>query len=204
MADIIQRFYDPLSEVKEQKDLYEFKHFVKIEALLPKNKHFIHIEPPHTIDRCYEITGPEKDAKVLSTEVDGNYFQIYLDIKGRIKCITYYGESGLILTKNICKLYNVHERNLIGMLSRYRNGLIQDFTKFLNETWAFPLYHEGYKQFAERELKMEILKGRKFSETREKMEGNPTEAPEVLTSKLKGSEIEKSLVDYLKEILPKV
>ncbi|KAK6999482.1 cilia- and flagella-associated protein 61, partial [Biomphalaria glabrata] len=46
--------------------------------------------------------------------------------------------------ENFVCLYGVHEKMLNNLASRFKEGLITDFYKYLMEPWAMAVYHDRF------------------------------------------------------------
>lgn len=161
-------------------DLIQFRASKKFEAVLPGDNYYLHFDCPRLPGEL-ELLQQNKllYGRDLTIDRPAGLFRIHLDPKGYIMSLTYIGTER-IPTENMLCLYGLHEKYLNRLVARFEEGVIFDFVKFLNETWALPIYHDRFPDFIkstrEAALKKEtsaemkgIIDHLKHQSTRDKM-----------------------------------
>ncbi len=84
----------------------------------------------------------------LVTNAANNYVSVLLNAHGFIEEIVYLGDFPLHYEAlNLICLIGTHEKCLNSLVSRFDEGLIQDFLAFVRSWWSMALFHDRWKQF---------------------------------------------------------
>ena len=75
----------------------------------------------------------------------GVYLKFTFNCFGVIDSITYLGDMKVSYS-SIVSLVGLHENYLNNLLARYEIGLVTDIMAFLNEDWAYALFHDGFSK----------------------------------------------------------
>ncbi|ORX43430.1 hypothetical protein BCR36DRAFT_415613 [Piromyces finnis] len=145
---------------KENEALISFNDLVASRCLLPENMMYFHFDRPYIYNqtKSFRKTDKEnygrdlvinnfKDIRKKDKEIE--YFHIHIDPYGFIQALTYVGKEDIFCENMIC-LYGMHEKYLNRLISRFDEGIIPDFNKFLNEPWAQPLFYDRFRSYMKR------------------------------------------------------
>ncbi|KAL7752554.1 hypothetical protein RI367_002088 [Sorochytrium milnesiophthora] len=153
LASVVLRACDPLWE-EEGLEPGLLLHFQA-----PKAQHdrvYFHFDTPRlpsdTLDARKVDPAYGRD---LTTQTAQTKFTIHLDTAGYITSITYFGPSNAPLDKYLA-LSGMHEKYLNAMVTRYTDGLIQDFAAYFEEPWATAVLHDRFTEFV-REMRHTLV-----------------------------------------------
>ncbi len=83
------------------------------------------------------------------------FFCIHIDPQGYCRSLTYLGKES-IPSENLKSVFGLHEKYLNRLVSRFDEGILPDFSTFLQEIWALPLYHDRFSFFM-KEINQDLL-----------------------------------------------
>ncbi|ORX87573.1 hypothetical protein BCR32DRAFT_289228 [Anaeromyces robustus] len=145
---------------KENEALISFNDLVATRCILPGDLMFFHFDKPYLFNqtKAFRKTDENYGRDLIihnnkefekSEKKVIEYFHIHIDTYGFIQSLTYVGKEDLFSENMIC-LYGMHEKYLNRLISRFDEGIIPDFKKFLNEPWAQPLFHDRFRSYMKR------------------------------------------------------
>ncbi|XP_033104010.1 cilia- and flagella-associated protein 61-like [Anneissia japonica] len=154
LASTMLRLFDPTIEndpapPEETMNLIPMYHNSKVQAgILPGGLNYLNFTKPNLNEPLEKLMAQQDYGRELITgTVDGpGYFRIHLNKYNSIETITCLSKK-VIDTSNLLCLYNIHERFLNNMVSRFDEGLISDFYSFFRETWSLAIFHDRFPDF---------------------------------------------------------
>ncbi|XP_072032047.1 cilia- and flagella-associated protein 61-like [Amphiura filiformis] len=121
-----------------------------IGGLLPGGFHYLHFAKPNLPTPLeVQVSQPDYGRQLVTGSVEGespNYFRLHVNQYNNLETMTCLSKQPLD-TSNLLCLYNLHERFLNNMVSRFDEGLIQDFYQFFRETWCLAIFHDRFSDF---------------------------------------------------------
>ncbi|XP_071962157.1 cilia- and flagella-associated protein 61-like [Antedon mediterranea] len=154
LASTMLRLFDPTVEnytepPEESMNLIPMYHSSKVQAaILPGGLNYLHFTKPNLNEPLEKMMTQQNYGRELVTgTADGpGYFRVHINKYSSIETITCLTKQA-IDTSNLLCLYNVHERMLNNMVSRFDEGLIADFFSFFRETWSLAVFHDRFPDF---------------------------------------------------------
>ncbi|XP_033640473.1 cilia- and flagella-associated protein 61-like [Asterias rubens] len=119
-------------------------------ADLPGGLRYLHFGKP-SLDTPLEADMAQLDyGRVLLTgDKEGSsqdYFRLHINQYSNIQTVTCLSRKS-VDTSNLLCLYNLHERFLNNLVSRFDEGLITDLYSFFRETWSLAVFHDRFLDF---------------------------------------------------------
>ncbi|KAJ3084182.1 hypothetical protein HK102_000739 [Quaeritorhiza haematococci] len=154
VAETLLPFFDPLclpQPLKDPHKLLEYTAAKKVQALLPGNLNYFHFDrprlPSHTLEYRRKQSEYGRDL-IIDKPNTVDYCRIHVDKYGYIVSFTYVGDRKIPMGNLSC-LYGMHERYLNRLVSRFDEGIIEDFICFLNEPWALSIFNDRFGEFVQ-------------------------------------------------------
>ncbi|XP_063365164.1 cilia- and flagella-associated protein 61-like [Cydia amplana] len=149
MADPVSDLSDPMPRYRSSllncrwEPVMEFVSPLLIAATFPGPLYYLHLKSPGVaIPMEVRLTLPHQGHS-LTTEKDGNYFQLRLD---EFHCI----DGATCLAKKVpcydilAQIHGMHESLFNNLLTRYMMNKIDDFYEFFMQPWMSALYQETF------------------------------------------------------------
>uniref|UniRef100_A0A5K3F7N3 DUF4821 domain-containing protein n=3 Tax=Mesocestoides corti TaxID=53468 RepID=A0A5K3F7N3_MESCO len=124
-----------------------------VQAVLPGGYNYLKVWKPGYKKNVLLRGSTANFGRILITGVPNlgpGYFYMHLDEVNRISRIVCLSKQTFPVS-NYVSLYSTHEKAVNDLVSRYDDGLIEDFYSFFGEPWAMALFHDRFE-----ELKQEI------------------------------------------------
>ncbi|XP_062518295.1 cilia- and flagella-associated protein 61-like [Corticium candelabrum] len=154
LAFSVLRDYDPIAEQKKtQADdksppvLPLFECSKVVTATLPGGLSYLHVMPP-ALDTPFDVAKQHHHyGRDFVTDVlDAGYFRIQVDAFSRVRQLTCLTKQHLDIN-NLVTLYNLNEKYLNSLVSRFDEGLISNFYSYFQEPWAVAIFHDRFSEF---------------------------------------------------------
>ncbi|XP_072167121.1 cilia- and flagella-associated protein 61-like [Diadema setosum] len=153
VAATMLRLFDPtvendLAPPPEPHSLIPLYTGAKVQGgVLPGDLHYLHYGKPG-LDTPLEVQMAQADygREISTTDAKGNYFRLHLNQYNNIQTVTCLAREPIDDSNLLC-LYNLHERFLNNMVSRYNEGLIKDLYTYFRETWSLAVFHDRFTDF---------------------------------------------------------
>ncbi|KAJ3411300.1 hypothetical protein HDV05_002404 [Chytridiales sp. JEL 0842] len=157
LAETIMPLLDPTwlpTPLIENTELLSFRDAKKVSCTLPGGLNYLHFDEPrlpsHTLQFRRKLENYGRD--LIIDNPQSGYFRIHVDTHGYIRSLTYLGYRKIPIDNYLC-LYGLHEKYLNRLVSRFDEGIIPDIVSFLDESWAYPIYHDNFTDFTTRSRK---------------------------------------------------
>ncbi|XP_038072321.1 cilia- and flagella-associated protein 61-like [Patiria miniata] len=156
LASTMLRLFDPTLETDvtppvESVPLIPIYTEAKVQgACLPGGLNYLHFGKP-SLDTPLEADMAQLDyGRVLATgDKEGStqdYFRLHINQYNKIQTVTCLAQKSIDASNLLC-LYDLHERFLNNLVSRFDEGLIPDLYSFFRETWCLAIFHDRFPDF---------------------------------------------------------
>ncbi|XP_012942608.1 cilia- and flagella-associated protein 61 [Aplysia californica] len=118
-------------------------------AVLPGDLHYLDVSKPCLpTDLLVQMTQPDYGRELVTGQAGGgqDYFRLHVNHYKSVENITCLAKQPFPADNFLC-LFGVHERTINNLLSRFDEGLVKDFYKYLMEPWALAIYHDRFADF---------------------------------------------------------
>ncbi|TPX30792.1 hypothetical protein SmJEL517_g05709 [Synchytrium microbalum] len=122
----------------------EFKDAKRVEAYLPGGLHYLHFAKP-----ALAGSEPTPGRDLIIDKPELGFFKIRIDTQHFIEAVTYLGHREVPVDNYLC-LYQLDEKYLNHLVSRFDEGIVEDFVgypSFLSQAWALPIYHDKFADY---------------------------------------------------------
>ena len=115
----------------------------RFEAQLPGGFTYFHFDVPRleqpTLAERKLMANYGKDLTISTPEL--GYFSIHINICDKIESLTYIGKRA-IPANNYLTMFNMFQNYYNRLVSRFEEGIIEDFVKYFEQPWALALFHD--------------------------------------------------------------
>ncbi|CAH1791581.1 unnamed protein product [Owenia fusiformis] len=129
-------------------------------AVLPGGYNYLHVGKPGLNTPLDALMAQNDYGRELITGTPGGspeYFRLHVNQYKMVETITCLSKKVLNNGNMMC-LYNVHERYLNNLLSRFDEGLIKDLYSYFKEAWCLAIFHDRFPDFKEEVRELLITK----------------------------------------------
>ncbi|XP_030854264.1 cilia- and flagella-associated protein 61 [Strongylocentrotus purpuratus] len=153
LASTMLRLFDPTIEndvapPPEPHCLIPLYQGAKVQGgVLPGGLHYLHYGKPG-LDMPLEVQMAQADygREIITVDTQQNYFRLHLNNYSNIQTVTCLSHQPIDVSNLLC-LYNIHERFLNNLVSRFDEGLIKDLYAYFRETWSLAIFHDRFTDF---------------------------------------------------------
>ncbi|PIK43371.1 putative cilia- and flagella-associated protein 61 [Apostichopus japonicus] len=160
LASTMLRLFDPTIENDVDPPDEPLNLIPLMSIVLPGGYHYFHFTKPNLpVPLEAQTAQLDYGRQLVTGSADGpdpDYFRIHVNQYSSIETLTCLSKKPFEKSNYKC-LYNIHERFLNNMISRFDEGLIKSFYEFFKENWCLAIFHDRFQDFRQevRELLIE-------------------------------------------------